>query len=378
LSGYRDSWDEAPPPPTSSATFDQWLTIDATIAALQNEGDPVPTGFAPLDRQFRRGGITPGRIMVIGGQPFSGKTTLVASVALHMSKSVPVFALFSDEGRSQAAIRMGVMVGAPLKEIEDKPLAMSKTVQELLGERTFYLGKPDTEEANAAAVVTYARKMTPPGETAVVLLDSVQTIPAGKNGDGNGPEESPRVAVKRFMSSCRSWASETKFIFILTSQSNRASYRHRRGEENSLAIASFAESAAVEFLADVALVLGTPDESEIVPVEFVKNRLKGSKKNFSVKYDEGSGRLLEVDPPAVDDARERKKREAHERTISGLAAEIEAVLGKRGRLMTRQVCELTGGRTTNVIAALRGLEAQGTIDPIPGPKGSILWGLKKT
>ena len=355
-----------------AGTFDAWLTIDSVIAALQNEGDPIPTGFAPLDRQFRRGGITPGRILVVGGQPFSGKTTLVADIALHMAQKVPVFALFSDEGRSQAAIRMGVMLGASLKDIEHQPLATSKTVAELVGERSFWLGKPDTEEANAAAVVAYARTKVPAGQTALIVLDSVQTIPAGQTeGEAN---DSPRIAVKRFMSSVRAWASDTKFIFLLTSQSNRASYRHRRGEENSLAMASFAESNAIEFLSDIAIVLGTPDESEVLPVEFVKNRLKGTKKNFHVRYDEGTGRLLEVDAPAVEDAKAQAKKAQHEKVMSGLQDEIAVVCKKRGRLTTRQVCEFTGGRTANVIAALKALEAQGVFDAAPGPRGSLLWG----
>lgn len=350
--------------------LDQWLTVDATIAALQDEGDPIPTGFAPLDRQLRRGGITPGRILVVGGQPFAGKTTLVAAMALHMAQRVPVYALFSDEGRAQAAIRMGVMLGADLKEIEEKPLATSRSIAELLGERTIRLSKPDTEEGNAASVVAFARKHTQPNDAAVILLDSVQTIPTSDNGES---EESPRVAVKRFMKMVRAWASETKFVFLLTSQSNRASYRHRRGEENSLAIASFAESAAVEFMSDIALVLGTPSEAEIVPVEFVKNRLKGTKKNFHVRYDDATGRLLEVDAETAIDQKEKIRDERHERTVEKLAKSAEAQIRKRGRLTGRQVIELVGGKPTNVAEALRGLEAQGVIQPEPGPKGSLLW-----
>ncbi len=368
--GYGDGFDESVIP----ARFDQWLTIDATIAALQNEGDPVPTGFAPMDRQFRRGGLTPGRILVVGGQPFSGKTTLVAAIALHMAQFVPVYALFSDEGRSQAAIRMGVMLGASLKEIEDKPLDSSLRVAELAGERSVYLAKPDTDDAHAAAIVAYAREKTKAGNPALIVLDSVQTIPAAPDASG---DESPRIAVRRFMSSCRTWAAETGFTFLLTSQSNRSSYRHKRGEENSLAIASFAESAAVEFLSDVALVLGTPDESEVVPVEFVKNRLKGTKKNFHVRYDDGAGRLLEVDPPAAEDFKAQARAAAHEKTVLALADNLQAIFRKKGRLTTRQSCELSGGKTSNVIAALRGLEARGEIDTIPGPKGSILWGVQK-
>jgi KaiC/GvpD/RAD55 family RecA-like ATPase len=369
--GYEDGIYEAPPP-VVPGKFDQWLPPGAVIAAMANDGEPVPTGWAPLDRQLRGGGVTPGRVVTIGGPPFSGKTTVVASIALHVSQRIPVFALFSDEGRSQAAIRMGVQLGVPLAELERAPATAGKLVDELMGERTLHLSKPDTEEATAEAVIAHAREKNPPGSPALIVLDSAQTIPLSTDSS----TDQPRLALKAFMKACRTWASELGWIFLLTSQSNRASYRHRRGEENSLAIASFAESAAVEFMSDIALVLGTPDDNENVPVEFVKNRLKGTKRNFHVRYDEAVGRLLEIDAPIVEDAKARAREETRTKAVSKLADEVTAILTKKGRLMTRQVCELTGGKTANVIAAMRGLEAQGVVDVAPGPRGSVLWGIR--
>jgi KaiC/GvpD/RAD55 family RecA-like ATPase len=371
---FEDELREIPPPPDEKPS-DQWLTLDAVIASMANDGDPVPTGWAPLDRQLRNGGVTPGRIVTIGGPPFSGKTTVVAAIALHVAQRIPVFALFSDEGRSQAGIRMGVQLGAPLADLERDPANAAKLIRdELLGERTLHLSKPDTEEATAEAVVAYARKHVPAGSPAMIVLDSAQTIPKG----AETAEDNPRLALKAFMKSCRAWAADLGWIFLLTSQSNRASYRHKRGEENSLAIASFSESAAVEFLSDVALVLGTPSEQEIVPVEFVKNRLKGTKKNFNVRYDEATGRMLEVDGATASDQKEKIKSEQHERTISNLADAILAQLRKRGGLSGRQVAELVGGKSVNVPIALRGLEQQGVVEPEPGPHRSLIWRIKKS
>ncbi len=354
----------------AAGTFDLWLPPDAVIAAMANEGDPIPTGFAPLDRQFRRGGITPGRIVTIGGEPYSGKTTVIAAIALHVSQKIPVFALFSDEGRSQAAIRMGVMLGVPLSDLEDRPALAAPRVAEAMGERTLHLLKPDTEDSHAEAVVAYAREKTPPGMPALIVLDSVQTIPRSGEVD-----EDERLGIKAFMKACRKWAPENRFVFLLASQANRESYKYRAGAKNTRKMASFSGSAAIEFMSDVALVVGERNEQKVAPVEIVKNRL-GSVESFSIRYDDESGRMLEVDGPAAEDEKTRMADRKHENTVSKIADAVEAQVRKRGRLTVRQIGELVGGKHSNVSEAIRGLEARGVLEPEPGPRGALIWRIK--
>jgi predicted ATP-dependent serine protease len=375
LSGIEDAFREAPPPPTSGK-FDLWLPPDAVIAAMARDGEPVPTGWAPLDRQLRGGGIRPGRVVGVGGPAFSGKTTIVAAVGLHMAQFVPVYALFSDEGRAQAALRMGVMLGVPLEELESEPEKAAKKVGELLGERSIYLLNPGRQDSHAEAVVAHAKANTPAGSTALVILDSIQTI----RTRGNDPEEEESVSpsVRRLMKSCRAWADETRFIFLLASWVTRDSYKYKKRAENVHKLASFFGGASVEHCLDVGVCLDLPDDDGIVPVEVPKNRLykHGASKRFSVRYDEATGRMLEIDAPAADDQRAERRKKEHEGTVSKVMASIEKTVAKRGRMSTRQLCELTGGKRTNVLEALHGLEAQGVFEPLPGPKGAILWGPK--
>lgn len=289
-------FDDLNPPTTARPRFDRWLPPDAVIAAMAKEGEATPTGWSPLDRRLRRGGIPPGRVVSVGGPPFSGKTTVVVDIALHVSQRIPVFALFSDEGRTQAAQRIGVMLGVPLQDIEQDPASASVRMTELLGERSITLLKPESEESNAEDVFNHVASLIPEGEPAMVILDSIQTIPP----NGKDDSRSEREAYKEFMRVCRSKASGLGYIVLLTSQSNRASYRSRKSDENSVAIASFSGTAAIEFLSDVAIVLSLPDEnSEIVKVEMVKNRLVGAvdklPRTFSVRYSAQMGRMLEVD-----------------------------------------------------------------------------------
>ena len=344
---------QTPPPP--SARFDLWLPPDAVIAAMANDGDPVPTGWAPLDRQLRGGGIPPGRVVVIGGPPFSGKTTVVCAMALEMSKRMPVFALFSDEGRTQAAVRFAVMLGIPLAEIDANPSDSSLRLKEMLGERSIYLLKPDTDESYADNVVAKARALLAPGEPALIVLDSVQTVLAKRPDDTDAPE-SPRLAAKRLVMSCRSWADESRFTFLLTSQANRAFYRSKKDDENSAAIAAFSESGAIEYMADVALVLSLPDEeSEIVKVRFVKNRLKGTAKSFQQRYSEDMGQMVEVDDLVVEDA----AREAAAARLAPIRAAVMRLLGKSSEgLSTAHLAEMSGKRKADIVAAIQALEGE--------------------
>jgi len=335
--------------------FDLWLPPDAVIAAMANDGDPVPTGWAPLDRQLRGGGIPPGRVVVIGGPPFSGKTTVVCSAALKMSERMPVFGLFSDEGRTQAAVRFAVMLGIPLAEIDADPAGSSARVKEILGERSIHLLKPDTENSYAENVVAQARKLTSPGEPALIILDSVQTV-LTKRPDENEAPESPRLAAKRLVMACRAWADELRYTFILTSQANRGFYRSKKDDENSAAIAAFSESGAIEYMADIALVLSLPDEqSEIVKVRFVKNRLKGSIKSFQQRYSAETGQMAEVDDQAAEDA----EHEAATARLAPIKAAVMRILAKSSDgLSTANLAEMSGKRKADIVAAVQSLEGE--------------------
>lgn len=346
---------KTPEPPS-----DLWLSPDAAIAALAKEGNPIPTGFAPLDRQFRKGGIPPGRVVVIGGPPFAGKTTLVADIALHMSQSAPVFALFSDEGRSQAAVRIGVMLGVALQQIDDDPESSAIRVGELMGQRAIHLLKPDTEKSYAENVVEFAVTQVEPGAPAIILLDSVQTILTRKLPDDTAPE-SPRIAAKTLVTACRAWAEKHTFTFILTSQANRAFYRSKRDEENSAAIAAFSESGAIEYMADVAIVLSLPDEkSEIVKVRFVKNRLKGSAKSFQVRYSSDTGRLVEIDDVTAEDAIAEEGRQR----LSPVKDRILKELRRHKDGLTRLMIQDTlAQRKADVLSALRTLVDEKKVYP---------------
>lgn len=330
------------------------LTPDAVLAKMAKDGDPVPTGFAPLDARVRRGGIPPGRVVSIGGPPFVGKTTVVAGIALHVAQRLPVFALFSDEGRSQAAVRMAVMLGIPLEDIETDPGAAAPLLLERLGERSITLRKPESDFATAEDLFDFAQSRVG-DEAALVLLDSIQTIPARRDMDAG----SEREAYKAFMRLCRDRSPNR--IVLLTSQSNRASYRSRKSDENSNAIASFSGTAAIEFLSDVALVMSLPDEaSDIVKIEVVKNRLVSPSvrlpRAFHIQYSPETGTMLEVDEASREVADTNAKAARLKPTCDAVVKLLTGIAERSGADLERRLRgKGKGFGSTSVRAAIESL-----------------------
>jgi len=86
----------APLAPTQGV---QWL--DAVAAA---EVPRYPTGAEEFDRVLG-GGLVPGSVVLIGGDPGIGKSTLLLQALAHLSQSVPVLYVSGEESAAQVALR---------------------------------------------------------------------------------------------------------------------------------------------------------------------------------------------------------------------------------------------------------------------------------
>lgn len=341
---------EPPPTPptgtTSPSDEPRPKSVPELLAELASEGDPVATGFPPLDRQFRREGVPPGSIIVIGGPPHTGKTTLAEQIALHRSQFQPVIALFADEGAKPAARRAALMLHIPDHILDAQPARARDLAIEALGERSLYLWPTEAIAATASDVVAYVVENFP-GSPTTVVLDSIQTIPLSKDDDAS----SPRLAAKALVSQCRRWASAHSITFILTSQANRGFYRSKKSDENSEAIAAFSETSAIEYMADVALVLALPDNSDIVQARLVKNRFKGSAKTFAIKFSTDSYSMLEADQAEIETA----SLLANTEKLIPIKKEILSILAQHKELTGREIESLASGRTSYIREALKAM-----------------------
>jgi DNA repair protein RadA/Sms len=75
-------------------------------AALGGGGERLGSGQAELDRVLG-GGIVPGSVILLGGDPGIGKSTLLLQVAAHVAASRPVVYASGEESVAQVGLRAG-------------------------------------------------------------------------------------------------------------------------------------------------------------------------------------------------------------------------------------------------------------------------------
>lgn len=295
---------------------------------------------------------------------------------------IPVYALFTDEGWTFASVRLGVMLGMSIEEIEDHPVESAIKMRELLAERSIYLLKPDSDFANAEDVFDFVATKTPKGENAGVVLDSIQTIPARRDMDGF----SEREAIKEFMRISRLRAAADRRIVISTSQANRASYRSKNDDDNLQSIAAFSGSSSIEFLFDLGIALSLPDEAEIVKAVVVKNRLDHFKrslklpKKFHLRFSDSSGRMAEVDDSEMQAANQEAMSAKLRPTCDAIRDALRGVPERSGAEIERRL--KGGGKgfgSSSIRAAIEVLENRGIITSLyrDGKGGGYFYALKE-
>lgn len=116
------------------------------------------TGSAEVDRVLG-GGIVPGALMLLGGDPGIGKSTLMLQIAAHVSRTAPVLYVSAEESLAQTRLRMERLVA----EVPD-------------GVHLLADGRLDELEA--------AWRLAPWG---LVVVDSLQTVydPEGDSAPGS-------------------------------------------------------------------------------------------------------------------------------------------------------------------------------------------------
>jgi len=94
-----------------------------TFASLSEKGEAVKTikGFGALDRLL--GGLVPGSVILFGGEPGIGKSTLISQCALEFSKQSPLLYVTGEESPQQVLLRLNRLTDT----ISEKILFLDET-----------------------------------------------------------------------------------------------------------------------------------------------------------------------------------------------------------------------------------------------------------
>src|SRR5438309_6924156 len=137
--------EEAPPAAAGSAREPRPVLRLVDVEA--EEAERIPTGVPELDRVLG-GGIVPASLVLVGGEPGVGKSTLLLMALGAISKSKRVLLITGEESPSQVSLRAARLGGAEEVEI--------------------------LAETELGAVCATIEKERP----AVCVIDSVQTLNA--------------------------------------------------------------------------------------------------------------------------------------------------------------------------------------------------------
>jgi len=106
------------------ATAAPAAAVSAPLVELSSgELARLPTGMAELDRVFG-GGLIPGSVTLLGGEPGIGKSTLLLQLADHAARSIPTLYLSAEESAAQIGVRarrLGIDAGG-LRVVADTDL----------------------------------------------------------------------------------------------------------------------------------------------------------------------------------------------------------------------------------------------------------------
>jgi replicative DNA helicase len=276
------------------------------LLANRDSGPRHSTGFAPLDGQLR-GGLRPGNLVVLGGPPGSGKTTLAANIAAHLSRSgVAVGWLAVDEECSGIDVRRLQAIGVSREQAEQPDDATIEHADEQLGRLPFEMF--DQDHTVESLFLSLARLY--PNQPRVVVIDSVQSARTTRSLE----LESPRERVDELLGQAKRLATQpdTQAIVLFTSELARASYGPKGRVGGVEDIAAFKESGGIEYQATVLLMLKADKEHPLlIHVSTPKNRVGGTKASFDLLLDPETAVFAPQDPCPADDDAERCRRFKH-------------------------------------------------------------------
>jgi len=169
-----------------------------SLPAAAPGSDParrLPSGQGELDRVLG-GGIVPGSVILLGGDPGIGKSTLLLQVAAHLAASHPVIYASGEESVAQVGLRA-------------QRLGLSAPALGLVAE---------TDLAAILALATERR-------AAVLVIDSIQTVQSGTAAASAGAVSQLRECTAELVRHAKSTGTAVIIVGHLTKEGTLAGPR---------------------------------------------------------------------------------------------------------------------------------------------------------
>lgn|GEM_PF-1951114 len=352
----------------------------------------VRTGLVRLDDAIG-GGLPVGSLLVLSGAPGSGKTTLAIQIARAAREQLGarVVGFFGDEGLEPAAVKLGQQIGLQREDLDAGDESSLSKLQAYTAEGDgegqcgpFEFVPPEEDLRATLAKIRQLRRV---GEQRplVFVLDNLQGCNFElEDRNGSGQQSPERLRLAAAMAELRKAARELAMLVIVISEASRGAYASKDPEKQTAALASGAETRAIEYRSDVVIHLSERSEG-IVRAEVAKNRPGGGQKpRLILGHDRQRATYREIDAPAAEEERDERRKKKRITASDGAQKKLQAAMRKhlpeelasgRPGLSENRLARKAGlGRTKEAFQdALAGLEAQGAFEEVPGPGRGHFW-----
>ena len=332
---------------------DPWQTTTERLRALSTGGRKLRTGLSCIDALLR-GGVRTGRLFGIGGGPHAGKTTLCAQIADNMGRDgVAVAFIAYDEASDGIDSRLLQAHGCGREETEE-PTDHTFEVAEELDRWPCHILEPcNVEDAADELAKRY------PDLERVLIVDSIQRARTARSSIIVNPRERVDDVLETLKRKARTPA--TRCLVIFTSELNRGAYRNRDSSENVDDMAAGKESGAIEYHADIWMVIRWESgEQGRVTVAMAKNRV-GSRtqpdKPLELQLDQRACQFLVLGEDAQEELRDRAQAASLTRTCRAI---LDACRKEQG-LTTTELKNATKANRTLIPTAMRLLVKNGQL-----------------
>lgn len=286
--------DEGPPVPAETGVVVEWGNAGTAVESLRDLGDPVPTGFATMDR-ISDGGQLPKEPFIIGGAPGAGKTTLALTIAIGWARTrgLRVGLGAWDESKARLAVRVGQALGHDRAQLRGGAITNEQRAElNSLPIRIF------NGRLKGMTIEHVAKKLGEHGP-GVLVLDSLQTSQIA--ADDGRMNEHQRIQAR--CAAVRAVGEEHGHIVIATSEINRQFYTNYEQALDLNPLAAFSGGHEIESLMSFGvLLLVPPSPAEHVLARVAKNRLGGGGcPDFALQFERARATAFEIPLPSNDE-----------------------------------------------------------------------------